>query len=149
MQINSSGACAPQSLKSFVTLSAAVPAPPNKLSAIPAAKRRGQRLLCQASAGYSSDEAQLGDTASIHFTAYGEQGERLQSTRDAGQALNFEIGSSSAVGNELLQIFDRGILGMRVGEPLCLVSAVSCLGLHPGPGTKHELLKQGLLAHLS
>lgn len=82
-----------------------------------AVKNRSKRgSSCEASSQDISQSAQTGDVATIHFTAFGEQGERLQSTRDAGQALNFEVGSSSAVGNELLSVFDTGIIGMRIGE---------------------------------
>ncbi len=77
-------------------------------------------LKCKNGTQLAGEVVQKGDTATIHFTAYGEQGKRLESTRDAGQALNFEVGSSTAVGNDLLQIFDEGIIGMRVGETLQL-----------------------------
>ena len=79
-------------------------------------RNKRRQTLCRTAPLNSTEIAQTGDTATIHFTAYGEQGERLESTRDAGQALNFEVGSSTAVGNELLGIFDKGILGMRVGQ---------------------------------
>ena len=77
---------------------------------------RSCKVVCKNGAQHASEVVQAGDTATIHFTAYGEQGQRLESTKDAGQALNFEVGSSNAVGNDLLQIFDEGIVGMRVGE---------------------------------
>jgi hypothetical protein len=57
-----------------------------------------------------------GDLVTLHFTVFGEQGERLESSRDAGQPLTFEVGSSGAVGNELLQAFDGGVRGLAVGE---------------------------------
>ena len=79
-------------------------------------RARRVKVVCKDGVQHASEVVQAGDTASIHFTAYGEQGQRLESTKDAGQALNFEVGSSSAVGNDLLQIFDEGIIGMRVGE---------------------------------
>lgn len=63
-----------------------------------------------------------GDLVTLHFTVFGEQGERLESSRDAGQPLSFEVGSSDAVGNELLQAFDGGVRGLAVGETLLLIA---------------------------
>lgn len=83
-------------------------------------RHRSHQVVCQNNQHNTSEVVQAGDTATIHFTAYGEGGQRLESTRDAGQALNFEVGSSNAVGNDLLQIFDEGIIGMRVGKQKCI-----------------------------
>lgn len=63
-----------------------------------------------------------GDQVTLHFTVFGEQGERLESSRDAGQPLTFEVGSSGAVGNELLQAFDGGVRGLAVGDAKSQVS---------------------------
>jgi len=65
-----------------------------------------------------------GDQVTLHFTVFGEQGDRLESSRDAGQPLTFEVGSSGAVGNELLQAFDGGVRGLAVGDAKPQVSNV-------------------------
>lgn len=90
---------------------------PTPLSSVQKTKRSVQILFqCQSTQGKTSDDiVQKQDIVSIHFTAYGEQGDRLQSTKDAGQQLTFEVGTSTAVNNGLLHLFDGAVLGMRVG----------------------------------
>lgn len=64
----------------------------------------------------SSRAAVEGDTVIVHFTVFGERGEYMESTRDAGQPLTFEVGSSEVIGSELLQAFDCGVRGLSVGK---------------------------------
>lgn len=68
------------------------------------------------SRGEASGQIALeGDTVTVHFTVFGESGERLESTKDAGQPLTFEVGASEVIGNDLLNAFDGGVRGLSIG----------------------------------
>ena len=64
----------------------------------------------------SKETAEEGDNVSLHFTVFGEQNEKLESTKEAGQPLAFEVGSSAIIDNELLAAFDAGIRGLSRGD---------------------------------
>lgn len=73
------------------------------------------RTLAVVSSQETSQRAEEGDVVQVHFTVFGEQDERLESSKDAGQPLAFEIGSSAIINNELLAAFDAGIRGLSRG----------------------------------
>ena len=74
-----------------------------------------------------------GDTVTVHFTVFGESGERLESTKDAGQPLTFEVGASEVIGNDLLNAFDGGVRGLSIGETGFQVQCNSEGDLHASP----------------
>lgn len=89
-------------------------------------QRLGGWVRCQAITDQGvSERAEEGDIVKIHFTVYGEQNEKLESTREAGQPLTFEVGSSDIINNELLAAFDAGIRGLTQGKHTHVLIAVS------------------------
>lgn len=94
--------------------------PAAKLSAFKAgyAKRKSRQTVAAGTVDAAERTAAVGDTVTVHFTVIGEDGEKLESSRDSGQALTFEVGASDIIGNDLLQAFDGGVRGLAVGEPV-------------------------------
>lgn len=58
----------------------------------------------------SGDEAQNGQTVSVHYTGWLADGTKFDSSLDRGQPLSFGLG-----GGQLIPGFDEGVVGMRVG----------------------------------
>ena len=58
-----------------------------------------------------SDEVKQGDTVSVHYTGRLDSGEEFDSSRLAGQPLQFEVGAGDVIPG-----FDEGVRGMKVGE---------------------------------
>lgn len=54
---------------------------------------------------------QKGDNISVHYTGTLEDGEVFDSSKNADQTLDFEVGSG-----QLIKGFDEGVVGMEVGE---------------------------------
>ena len=82
-------------------------------------QRSTRRIVaCSASVTAERQVAEEGDNVQLHFTVFNEGNERLESTKDAGQPLAFEVGSSAIIDNELLSAFDAGIRGLGMGAQL-------------------------------
>lgn len=56
-------------------------------------------------------EAKAGQTVSVHYTGTLENGEQFDSSRDRGTPFSFTVGQQ-----EVIQGWDEGIPGMKVGE---------------------------------
>lgn len=52
-----------------------------------------------------------GNKVSVHYTGTLEDGEVFDSSKNAGQTLDFEVGSG-----QLIKGFDEGVIGMEEGE---------------------------------
>ena len=55
-------------------------------------------------------EAQTGDTVSVHYTGWLEDGTKFDSSLDRGQPLEFTLGQGGVI-----QGWDQGVVGMRAG----------------------------------
>ncbi|MBM2818177.1 MAG: peptidylprolyl isomerase [Parcubacteria group bacterium] len=62
------------------------------------------------------DGAKAGDVVTIHYTGTLENGTKFDSSLDRGQPFEFTLG----VG-QVIKGFDKGILGMKVGEKKTIV----------------------------
>jgi len=58
----------------------------------------------------TGDEAQKGQTVSVHYTGWLADGTKFDSSLDRGQPLSFVLG-----GGQLIPGFDQGAVGMKVG----------------------------------
>jgi FKBP-type peptidyl-prolyl cis-trans isomerase len=58
----------------------------------------------------SGEEAQAGDTVSVHYTGWLEDGTPFDSSLDRGQPFEFTIGQGGVIPG-----WDQGVPGMRVG----------------------------------
>jgi FKBP-type peptidyl-prolyl cis-trans isomerase len=58
----------------------------------------------------SGDEAQKGQTVSVHYTGWLADGTKFDSSLDRGQPLSFVLGAG-----QMIPGFDEGVAGMRVG----------------------------------
>lgn len=60
--------------------------------------------------------AAAGDRVAVHYTGWLPNGEKFDSSRDAGQAFVFELGAGNVIPG-----WDEGVAGMRVGGRRLLV----------------------------
>jgi FKBP-type peptidyl-prolyl cis-trans isomerase FkpA len=58
----------------------------------------------------SGDEARAGQNVSVHYTGWLTSGKKFDSSRDRGQPFTFRLG-----GGQVIQGWDAGVAGMRVG----------------------------------
>lgn len=58
----------------------------------------------------SGDEARPGQNVSVHYTGWLTTGQKFDSSRDRGQPFTFQLG-----GGQVIQGWDQGVAGMRVG----------------------------------
>jgi FKBP-type peptidyl-prolyl cis-trans isomerase len=58
----------------------------------------------------SGDEARAGQNVSVHYTGWLTTGQKFDSSRDSGQPFTFRLG-----GGQVIQGWDEGVAGMRVG----------------------------------
>lgn len=56
-------------------------------------------------------EAENGDTLTVHYSGYFEDGTKLDSSLDSGEPFVFQIGQG-----RVIQGWEKGLLGMKVGE---------------------------------
>eukprot|EP00803_Ostreobium_quekettii_P004120 evm.model.scf_281.5 EVM.evm.TU.scf_281.5 scf_281:56694-60434(+) len=61
-----------------------------------------------------------GDTVSLHYTCRGPDGEVLDSSRERGEPVTFEVGAGDVIGNRLFQGFDGAVRGVGKGEMVVL-----------------------------
>lgn len=59
----------------------------------------------------SGAEAQAGDTVSVHYVGRLQDGTQFDSSRDAGRPFSFTLGQG-----QVIQGWDEGVVGMKVGE---------------------------------
>ncbi len=64
----------------------------------------------------SGDEASPGKRVSVHYTGTLTNGEKFDSSLDRGRPFDFALG-----GGQVIQGWDRGVAGMRVGGKRKLV----------------------------
>ncbi len=55
-------------------------------------------------------EAQLGDTASVHYTGWLEDGRKFDSSLDRKQPFDFRLGAG-----RVIRGWDEGVMGMHIG----------------------------------
>ncbi len=58
----------------------------------------------------TGDEAQAGQTVSVHYTGWLADGTKFDSSLDRGEPLSFTLGAGQMIAG-----FDEGVAGMRVG----------------------------------
>lgn len=61
-----------------------------------------------------------GDIVSIHFACKDLEGNVIESTKEAGEPLTFELGASSVMQNPLIEAFDTAVRGLGVGDTTTL-----------------------------
>ncbi|GAB2687968.1 hypothetical protein GCM10027271_58800 [Saccharopolyspora gloriosae] len=61
-------------------------------------------------------EAQPGNDVTLHYTGTLSDGSKFDSSHDRGEGLNFTLGSG-----QVIEGWDRGVTGMRVGGTRTLV----------------------------
>ena len=66
----------------------------------------------------SAKRVEKGDNVSIHYTGTLENGEKFDSSRDRGEPIAFTVG-----GGMMIPVFDKGVLGLAVGESKSIVCA--------------------------
>lgn len=64
----------------------------------------------------SGTEAKVGDTVSVHYTGTLEDGTKFDSSLDRGEPFSFTLGQ-----NRVIQGWEQGVLGMKVGEQRKLI----------------------------
>lgn len=73
--------------------------------------RLDQRLVKEVLKEGSGPEVDFGDTVSVHYVGRLEDGTKFDSSRDRGEPFSFTQGEG-----KVIQGWERGILGMKVGE---------------------------------
>ena len=58
----------------------------------------------------TGDEAHAGQNVAVHYTGWLTSGAKFDSSRDRGQPFTFRLG-----GGNVIQGWDQGVVGMRVG----------------------------------
>jgi FKBP-type peptidyl-prolyl cis-trans isomerase len=81
---------------------------PPPVSAEPTVTASGLKII-EIKAG-TGDEAQKGQTVSVHYTGWLADGTKFDSSLDRGQPLSFVLGAG-----QMIPGFDEGVAGMKVG----------------------------------
>jgi FKBP-type peptidyl-prolyl cis-trans isomerase len=81
---------------------------PPAVSAEPTVTASGLKII-EIKAG-TGDEAQKGQTVSVHYTGWLADGTKFDSSLDRGQPLSFVLGAG-----QMIPGFDEGVAGMKVG----------------------------------
>jgi hypothetical protein len=87
---------------------------PPPVSAQPTVTADGLQII-EVEAG-TGDEAQSGQTVSVHYTGWLADGTQFDSSLDRGQPITFVLGSG-----QIIPGFDEGVTGMKVGEKRRLI----------------------------
>ena len=81
-----------------------------------AMQKSASGLLVKEVAKGSGAVAKPGSTVSVHYTGYLVDGDKFDSSRDAGEPITFELGRG-----QVIEGWDEGIAGMQVGGKRKLV----------------------------
>jgi FKBP-type peptidyl-prolyl cis-trans isomerase len=68
-------------------------------------------LLMETTRAGTGAEAKAGDRVTVHYVGSLTNGKKFDSSRDRGQGFKFTLGRG-----EVIQGWDNGVAGMRVGE---------------------------------
>ncbi|MFA7663052.1 MAG: FKBP-type peptidyl-prolyl cis-trans isomerase [Patescibacteria group bacterium] len=60
-------------------------------------------------------EAKSGDTVSVHYTGWLENGTKFDSSVDRGEPFSFNLGAGQVIAG-----WDEGVLGMKIGQKVKL-----------------------------
>ncbi|MBD3208538.1 MAG: FKBP-type peptidyl-prolyl cis-trans isomerase [Candidatus Nealsonbacteria bacterium] len=64
----------------------------------------------------TGEKAEAGDTVTVHYTGYLEDGTKFDSSLDRGEPFSFNLGTG-----QVIEGWDRGVAGMKVGEKRKLI----------------------------
>ncbi|HXF94136.1 MAG TPA: FKBP-type peptidyl-prolyl cis-trans isomerase [Nitrospiraceae bacterium] len=84
--------------------------------AVVGAEEVGQEVLTESGLRYvdlvvgTGRQAELGDTATVHYTGWLENGKQFDSSRDRGEPFSFRVGAG-----RVIKGWDEGVQGMKVG----------------------------------
>lgn len=95
----------------------------NKLQSTPQEIATGLSYIIMRPAAYSAQEAQRGQRVTVHYTGWladdkGEPGKKFDSSLDRGVPFTFVLG-----GGMVIQGWDKGVVGMKIGEKRRLILA--------------------------
>jgi len=64
----------------------------------------------------TGEKAEAGDTVTVHYTGYLEDGTKFDSSLDRGEPFSFNLGTG-----QVIEGWDMGVAGMKVGEKRKLI----------------------------
>ncbi len=86
------------------------------LPAVVGAEEVGHEILTESGLRYvdlvigTGRQAELGDTATVHYTGWLENGKQFDSSRDRGEPFSFRVGAG-----RVIKGWDEGVQGMKIG----------------------------------
>ncbi len=84
--------------------------------AVVGAEEVGREVLTESGLRYvdlvvgTGRQAEVGDTATVHYTGWLENGKQFDSSRDRGEPFSFRVGAG-----HVIKGWDEGVQGMKIG----------------------------------